>query len=106
MQKIHRALLLAALAAIASCVNPTARIDRRSELWATFTHWCIYKEHLPPQARHTVNVLLTKARTQHCDRADIILASRQELSLNFVQIIDLAPIATLRPLKTLNLRPI
>ncbi len=69
----------------------------------SFGDWCTNKEHLTPQARHTVEVLLSKAKTQECDRAQKTLANLTELSLIRNQIVDTKPLSTLTNLKKLNL---
>jgi CHAT domain-containing protein/Tfp pilus assembly protein PilF len=69
----------------------------------SFGDWCTNKEHLTPQARHTVEVLLSKAKTQECDRAQTTLANLTELSLIRNQIVDIQPLSKLTNLKKLNL---
>jgi|ERR687886_1671343 internalin A len=41
-----------------------------------FANWCLNKANLPPDTRHTVDVLLQVARTQECDRASKQLSTR------------------------------
>jgi internalin A len=53
-----------------------------------FADWCEHRDQLADSARHTVEVLLTKAETEDCDRADTILSSSTELYP------DLAPLLT------------
>ncbi|WP_293334440.1 CHAT domain-containing protein [Microcoleus sp. CAWBG58] len=71
--------------------------------FASFGDWCINKEHLTPQARHTVEVLLSKAKTQECDRAQQTLANLTELSLIRSQIVDIQPLSKFTNLRKLNL---
>ena len=60
--------------------------------FATFADWCIQQEQLTPGARHTVDVLLEKAGTKDCDRANKILTNLTELDLKGNQISDLSPL--------------
>ncbi|MCC3406054.1 MAG: CHAT domain-containing protein [Microcoleus sp. PH2017_10_PVI_O_A] len=69
----------------------------------SFGDWCTNKEHLTPQARHTVEVLLSKAKTQECDRAQATLTNLTELSLIRDRIVDIQPLSKLTNLKKLNL---
>jgi internalin A len=68
-----------------------------------FADWCEHRDQLADSARHTVEVLLTKAETEDCDRADTILSSSTDLHLSNYQISDLAPLAPLTSLQELNL---
>jgi hypothetical protein len=44
-----------------------------------FADWCLHKDNLTPEARHTVEVLLEKAGTSDCYEAERVLASYTEL---------------------------
>ncbi|MEZ2320263.1 MAG: hypothetical protein ACBR15_14815 [Microcoleus sp.] len=61
----------------------------------SFGDWCTKKESLTPEARHTAEVLLSKAKTQECDRAQETLTNLTELSLKSNQIVNLEPLANL-----------
>ncbi|MGB3265164.1 MAG: CHAT domain-containing protein [Microcoleus sp.] len=69
----------------------------------SFDDWCTNKENLTPEARHTVEVLLSKAKTQECDRAQQTLANLTQISLNSNQIVNLEPLANLTNLTILEL---
>ncbi|WP_255513393.1 leucine-rich repeat domain-containing protein [Tychonema sp. LEGE 07203] len=69
----------------------------------SFGDWCANKENLTPEARHTVEVLLSKAKTQECDRAQQILANLTQISLNSNEIVNLEPLANLTNLTILEL---
>ncbi|NJM60656.1 MAG: hypothetical protein HC849_11320 [Oscillatoriales cyanobacterium RU_3_3] len=74
--------------------------------FASFGDWCANKENLPAEAKHTVEVLLLKAKTQECDRAQITLTNLTELSLESNQIVNLEPLSGLTNLRLLNLNKI
>src|SRR4028119_1277847 len=69
----------------------------------TFAHWCRQKDSLSPEAKHTVEVLLEEAGTTECDAADRTLSSLTELNLNFKEISDIKPLASLTNLTKLSL---
>ncbi|NQE33453.1 CHAT domain-containing protein [Microcoleus asticus] len=69
----------------------------------SFADFCTNKENLTPEARHTVEVLLSKAKTQECDRAQKTLTNLTELSLIRNQIVDIKPLSKLTNLRKLNL---
>ena len=68
-----------------------------------FADWCLNKANLPPDTRHTVDVLLQEAGTQECDRADKQLSTLPFLSLNSNRITDLKPLSSLTNLTILGL---
>jgi len=70
---------------------------------ATFADWCAQQQQLTPEARHTVDVLLEKAGTKECDRANKILTNLTSLDLGFNKISDLSPLAPLTNLTQLDL---
>ncbi|MEG4323412.1 MULTISPECIES: CHAT domain-containing protein [unclassified Microcoleus] len=69
----------------------------------SFGDWCANKQNLTPEARHTVEVLLSKAKTQECDRAQKTLANLTELSLKSNQIVSLEPLVNLTNLRIIQL---
>jgi CHAT domain-containing protein/Leucine-rich repeat (LRR) protein len=71
--------------------------------FTTFADFCTNKESLTPAARHTVEVLLSQARTKECDRASKTLTNLTEISLESRQIVNLEPLSALTNLRLLNL---
>ncbi|MEG3931390.1 leucine-rich repeat protein [Microcoleus sp. B13-B4] len=69
----------------------------------TFADWCRKKADLSLEAKHTVEVLLQKARTTECDEADRELFRLTELDLGANQISDLKPLESLTKLTELHL---
>ena len=73
------------------------------QTFESFADFCTNKENLPPETRHTVEVLLLKAKTQECDRAQTALTNLTELSLIRNQIVDIKPLSKFTNLRKLNL---
>ncbi|MEG5036341.1 tetratricopeptide repeat protein [Microcoleus sp. AT3-D2] len=73
------------------------------QTFESFADFCTNKENLTPEARHTVEVLLSKAKTQECDRAQKTLTNLTELSLIRNQIVDIKPLSKFTNLRKLNL---
>ena len=71
--------------------------------FATFADWCHHHDRLTSEAQHTVETLLEEAGTQECNQAEDRLTHLIELDLNFKQIVDVAPLATLTNLTELDL---
>jgi internalin A len=69
----------------------------------TFTDWCLNKNHLSVETKHTVDVLLQVAQTDNCHEAHKLLSTRTELSLNDSQITDLKPLSSFTNLTKLSL---
>ena len=69
----------------------------------SFAQWCSQKKSVPAATRHTINVLLKKAGTKNCQRADVKLRSLTELQLNDNKIVDVQPLAGLSNLTSLLL---
>ena len=69
----------------------------------TFADWCRQRASLSPQAKDTVDVLLSEARATDCDEADRELSSLTQLTLEFSKISDIKPLASLTNLTDLNL---
>ncbi|MEG4196744.1 CHAT domain-containing protein [Microcoleus sp. Pol12A5] len=73
------------------------------QTFESFADFCTHKENLTPETRHTVEVLLSKAKTQECDRAQTALTNLTELSLIRNQIVDIKPLSKFTNLRKLNL---
>ncbi|MEG4053978.1 MULTISPECIES: CHAT domain-containing protein [unclassified Microcoleus] len=73
------------------------------QTFESFADFCTNKENLPPETRHTVEVLLSKAKTQECERAQKTLTNLTELSLIRNQIVDIKPLSKFTNLRKLNL---
>ena len=69
----------------------------------TFADWCLDRNNLSVQTRHTVDALLQVAQTTDCHQASKLLSTRTALSLNYNQITDLKPLSTLTNLTELFL---
>jgi internalin A len=69
----------------------------------TFGDWCRTKTSLSPEARHTVEVMLRKAKTTECDAANQKLSSLTELYLDNNEISDIKPLESLTQLTELHL---
>jgi internalin A len=69
----------------------------------SFSQWCKSKHTLPKETKHTVKVLLQKAGTTDCDRAERKLNKQQVLDLSSHKISDLSPLAQLTNLRELYL---
>ena len=91
------------LALCGSGLCAKAAETRSSNSRRTFAHWCREKDSLSPEAKHTVEVLLREARTTECDAANRTLSSLTELKLNFKEISDIKPLASLTNLTKLSL---
>ncbi len=68
-----------------------------------FADWCLHKDSLSTEARHTVEVLLAKAGTSDCYEAEQILSNSTELILYKQGISDLSPLSSLTNLTVLHL---
>jgi len=69
----------------------------------TFTDWCLNKNNLSVETRHTVDVLLQEAETSDCHQAEKLLSTLTHLSPMGGQITDLKPLSTLTNLTSLQL---
>ena len=69
----------------------------------TFADWCLNKNNLSVETRHTINALLQVAKTNDCNQASKLLSALTELSLDNNQIADLKPLSTLTSLTFLLL---
>ena len=69
----------------------------------SFSQWCKQKLTLPKETKHTVEILLEKADTQDCDRAEQELKKLSELGFLFDKISDIKPLAGLTNLTQLYL---
>ncbi|BAY25239.1 leucine-rich repeat-containing protein [Calothrix sp. NIES-2100] len=68
-----------------------------------FADWCLHKDSLSTEPKHTVEVLLTEAETCNCYKAEQRLTSLTGLNLNYQEICDLSPLSTLINLAYLEL---
>ena len=75
----------------------------RFPTFTIFADWCDHHDRLTSEAQHTVETLLEEAGTQECNQAEDRLTHLIELDLNFKQIVDVAPLATLTNLTELDL---
>ncbi len=71
--------------------------------YKTFTEWCANKADLNPEARRTVNSLLTQAGTNECEPANLKLLSRAEFDISLDKISDITPLTSLTKLTSLDL---
>ena len=71
--------------------------------FSSFADWCKHKDSLSKEARHTVNMLLQKARTSDGNEAEKILSNFTELNLNYDRITDINPLSGLINLIKLSL---
>src|ERR671932_484680 len=92
-----------ALALCGSGLSAYAAETRSGNSIRTFADWCRQKDSLSPEAKHTVEVLLEEARTTECDAADRTLSSLTALKLNFNEISDIKPLASLTNLTDLHI---
>jgi internalin A len=69
----------------------------------SFTDWCEQKSTLPPQTKHTVEVLLEKAQTKNCNQANQKLTHLTYLDLFGKEISDIKPLSSLTNLTFLSL---
>ena len=69
----------------------------------TFADWCRQRASLSPEAKDTVDVLLSEARTTDCDEADWYLSRISMLDLRHNKISDIKPLASLTNLEWLSL---
>jgi internalin A len=67
----------------------------------SFAGWCQQKESVPADTRQTIDVLLKKAGTKDCQKADTKLRNLTSLNLDNNQIIDVKPLAGLTNLTDL-----
>ncbi|MEM9816462.1 MAG: leucine-rich repeat domain-containing protein, partial [Cyanobacteria bacterium P01_D01_bin.6] len=79
------------------------RLPTNMATFETFADWCLNQDNLPPEAQHTVRVLLAEVETQDCDQAAEQLTNLTGLSLQGRQMRDLTPLASLPQLTKLGL---
>ena len=72
--------------------------------FSSFADWCRHIDSLSEEARHTVKVLLKKARTDDPQAAEQILSSMTTLDLGDNRMTDFSFLASLTNLTTLDLR--
>ncbi|MCL1475189.1 protein phosphatase 1 regulatory subunit 42, partial [Argonema antarcticum] len=71
----------------------------QAPIFSSFADWCLHKDSLSKEARHTVEVLLKCAGTSDCNK----LTNLTYLELYNNQITDLSGLSTLTNLTYLNL---
>ncbi len=71
--------------------------------YSSFSEFCFHKDELPPETRHTVEVLLRVAGTDDYLEAERVLLNEKELTFEYCEISDLSPFATLTNLTHLRL---
>ena len=76
--------------------------QNKSINYSSFSEFCFHKDELPPETRHTVEVLLDIA-DDDCLEAEKILLNETVLDLENCEISDLTPLATLQNLICLYL---
>jgi internalin A len=69
----------------------------------SFADWCLHKDSLSKEARHTVELLLKKAGTSDINEANRILSNQSYLNLDRNQISDIAPLQSLTNFTDLSL---
>ncbi|MEO0686102.1 MAG: hypothetical protein AAFY76_13955, partial [Cyanobacteria bacterium J06649_11] len=71
--------------------------------YSIFSEFCFHKDDLPPETRHTVEVLLRVAGTNDYLEAERVLLNEPGLHLDDCNITDLSPLATLNNTSTVCL---
>ncbi len=77
--------------------------QNKSINYSSFSEFCFHKEELAPETKHTIEVLLRVARTNDYLEAERVLLNKRELDLEYCEISDLTPLATLQNLICLYL---
>lgn len=85
---------------ISTTATPTRRIKQSNN---SFSVLCKQKHALSKETQYTVKILLQKAGTKNCDRAEKRLNKRSILDLSSHKISDLSPLARLTNLTELYL---
>src|SRR4028118_1688828 len=104
--KLPKSIALACCAILALSGNglsAKAAETRSGNMRRTFADWCRQKADLSPEAKHAVEVLLEKAKTTECDRANQKLSSLTGLNLFENKISDIKPLESLTNLTELGL---
>jgi internalin A len=96
-------ILIILLAILTTSVFGNTTSAQSNTTFKTFTDWCKNKEHLTPEAQHTIEVVLKTARIEDCDRVGDLLTRLTELKLSHRDIKDISPLATLTHLTVLDL---
>jgi internalin A len=78
-------------------------IHNKSFNFSSFSEFCFHKDQLPPETRHTVEVLLDVACDDY-EEAENVLLNETVLDLECCEISDLSPFATLPNLTCLYIR--
>ncbi|MGB7895124.1 MAG: leucine-rich repeat domain-containing protein, partial [Microcoleus sp.] len=72
-------------------------------IFSHFADWCRHIDSLSEEARHTVKVLLRRARTDDAQAAEQIFSSMTQMDLSDNQITDISFLGSLTNLTTLEL---
>ena len=103
---MKRAIVLVSLTVLwvsVGCASLAPEGESAPDRFETFAEWCLHQDNLPPEAQHTVGVLVTKVETQDCAQADEQLVARTKLVLDSREIRDVSPLASLTWLTDLGL---
>ena len=77
--------------------------QNKSFNYSSFSEFCFHKNELPPETRHTVEMLLDIAGTDDYLEAERVLLNEEGLFLNARDITDLSPLTRFKNLTYLNL---
>ena len=72
--------------------------QNKSFNYSSFSEFCFHKDDLPPETRHTVEVLLKVAGINDYLEAERVLLNEPGLHLDDCNITDLSPLGTLKML--------
>lgn len=103
MKFIHLSSIALIGIAMANFIPATATSTQHKQSIQSFSSLCKQKHTLRKETLYTVQILLHKAGTQNCDRAEQKLKKWQILDLSGNKISDLSPLARLTNLKELYL---
>lgn len=104
MKFIHLSCVaLIGITVVNSIPTTVTHIQRSKQFNSSFSSLCKQKHTLNRETQYTIKILLQKAGTQNCDRAEIILNKRKILDLSSHKISDLSPLSRLTNLTELYL---
>jgi internalin A len=97
--------VLAAIVIATTLVSPLPVVTAQSKPVPvkSFAKWCQEKNTVPAATKHTINVLLKKAETNDCQKADAYLNNLTKLDISRSEIVDLQPLASLTNLESIEL---
>lgn len=79
-------------------------LQKQQPKFNRFSEWCLCKEKLSNEVKHTIEVLLKKVGTSNCYEAEKLLNTYTELIFPYQKIADLSPISDLTNLRKLIVR--